>query len=306
MLRSRGGSGRLGTFTQTVTALAALGALVFTGVSLSVTQDQNEAQNHLAAQSQYTDRYTKAVEQLGQQGADRLQIRLGGIYALERLARDSPRDQPTILEVLSAFVRTNNPRAANDKDSRPVPPTTDAQAVLTVLGRRDTSHDNSTRLDLSKSNLGSTDLSHANLSTARLGDAYLADANLAGAYLAKANLVGAYLIETNLRDAYLSSANLRSAFLRDAYLRDAYVGQADLRDAYLGDADLSSAYVGDADLSGANLENANLSGANLENANLSGANLSGANLSGANLSGAKHDARTRIDQVHADGRTRWW
>src|SRR4051794_10233968 len=69
--------------TQTATALAALGALVYTGASLNVTQGQNAAQNALAAQSQYTDRYTKAVDQLGQQGVDRLQIRLGGIYALE-------------------------------------------------------------------------------------------------------------------------------------------------------------------------------------------------------------------------------
>jgi hypothetical protein len=32
-----------------------------------------------------TDRYTKAIEQLG---SDRLDVRIGGIYALERVARD--------------------------------------------------------------------------------------------------------------------------------------------------------------------------------------------------------------------------
>lgn len=54
----------------------------------------------LAQEGQLTDRYAKAIEQLGD---DRLYIRLGGIFALERLGVDSPRDHPTVVEVLSAF-----------------------------------------------------------------------------------------------------------------------------------------------------------------------------------------------------------
>ena len=36
-----------------------------------------------------TDRYTKAIEQLG---SDKLDVRIGGIYALERIALDSDKD----------------------------------------------------------------------------------------------------------------------------------------------------------------------------------------------------------------------
>ena len=43
----------------------------------------------LTEQGQVTDRYTKAIEQLG---SDKLDMRIGGIYALERISRDSPRD----------------------------------------------------------------------------------------------------------------------------------------------------------------------------------------------------------------------
>ncbi|TKK85217.1 hypothetical protein FDA94_26455 [Herbidospora galbida] len=50
----------------------------------------------LGEQGHVTDRYTKAIEQLG---SDKLDIRLGGIYALERIARDSARDHPTVMEV---------------------------------------------------------------------------------------------------------------------------------------------------------------------------------------------------------------
>ncbi|MGH3218423.1 MAG: hypothetical protein ACRDPY_06785 [Streptosporangiaceae bacterium] len=38
-----------------------------------------------------TDRYTKAIEQLGH---DKLDVRIGGIYALERIARDSAKGHP--------------------------------------------------------------------------------------------------------------------------------------------------------------------------------------------------------------------
>jgi hypothetical protein len=70
--------------------------LVDLGVSVSI-----------AAQGQFTERYSRAIEQVGQQGPDRSQIRIGGTYALERVARDSPRDQSTIIEVLVTFIRNN-------------------------------------------------------------------------------------------------------------------------------------------------------------------------------------------------------
>jgi hypothetical protein len=64
-----------------VTAFTALAALVFTGESLTATREQNA----LSEQGQITGRYTSAVDQIGTQGDDRLQTRLGGVYALERL-----------------------------------------------------------------------------------------------------------------------------------------------------------------------------------------------------------------------------
>jgi hypothetical protein len=41
----------------------------------------------LTKQGQVTDRYTKAIDQLG---SDKIDVRIGGMYALERIARDSP------------------------------------------------------------------------------------------------------------------------------------------------------------------------------------------------------------------------
>ena len=68
---------------------------------------------NLAREGQITDRYTKAIEQLGASdgtGISKLEVRLGGIYALERIARDSERDHRTIMEVLTTYVREHSPR----------------------------------------------------------------------------------------------------------------------------------------------------------------------------------------------------
>ncbi|MGX7823515.1 pentapeptide repeat-containing protein [Actinokineospora sp. 24-640] len=178
-----------------LTALAVAGATMFTGLSLSATRDQvtvaqqqnavAQQQHQLTEQGQYTDRFTKAVELLDHTGPEYLQARFGGIYALERLARDSPRDQPTIIEVLAAFIRTTSPNTNPDK---PRPITDDTQAALTVLGRRNPDQDNNTRIDLRETNLF-----EANLSRANLFGADLRWADLTGADLGRADLTGAVI-----------------------------------------------------------------------------------------------------------------
>jgi hypothetical protein len=99
-------------------------------------------------EAQITNRFTQAIGQLGAElkdGQPNLEVRLGGIYALERIARDSPKDHWTIMEVLTAYVRRNAPwppvppatagRAAGAGEPQPPPkPRTDIQAILTVPG----------------------------------------------------------------------------------------------------------------------------------------------------------------------------
>jgi len=56
------------------------------------------------------ERFAAAVEQLASDRADgtpRTEARLGGIYALERLAADSDHEYWPIMEVLTAYVREN-------------------------------------------------------------------------------------------------------------------------------------------------------------------------------------------------------
>lgn len=55
-----------------------------------------------ATERRVTDLYTKAVEQLG---SDKAPVRLGGLYALERLAQDHSSQRQTIVNVLCAYLR---------------------------------------------------------------------------------------------------------------------------------------------------------------------------------------------------------
>jgi hypothetical protein len=105
LYRDAGGdaNARLKAVTDTRTAL--LAGLV--GLGALGTFWLNSRVHRITEQGHITDRYAKAIEQLGSETID---VRLGGIYALERIAHDSPRDQDqaTIVEVLSAFVRVHS------------------------------------------------------------------------------------------------------------------------------------------------------------------------------------------------------
>jgi hypothetical protein len=111
--------------------LLVAGALVFTARNFI-----------LSREGQVTDRYTKAIDQLG---SEKLDVRIGGIYALERIARDSAKDHPTVMEVLTAFIRDHSREPwpvdkdgaqHGEKKTRP-----DVQAAATVVGRRDVERD---------------------------------------------------------------------------------------------------------------------------------------------------------------------
>jgi len=277
--------------------------------AVAVSQQAVEAARRtveLTEQGQVTDRYTKAIDQLS---SKELEVRIGGIYALERIARDSPRDHPTVMEVLATFVRDHSrepwppPPAADppgtDPAQREIRP--DVQAGITVIGRRDRQQDRQT----------------INLSGSDLTGASFEKADLNGVELTGANLTRAWLRGVNLFEPLLSGANFTGAWLREAKLTFAHLYGANLTGANLTGADLSHADLGRADLTRANLTHANLTEANLTLAKLINADLDGIDqanfdgvddgtLPGADLTRANLDAAdftganlTRADLTHA-------
>ena len=74
-----------------------------------------------ATERRITELYAKAVEQLGN---DKAPVRLGGLYALERLAQDNPEHRQTIVDVICAYLRMPF-SASTTPTSKPEPEATE-------------------------------------------------------------------------------------------------------------------------------------------------------------------------------------
>ncbi|MFF0431838.1 pentapeptide repeat-containing protein [Streptomyces sp. NPDC004327] len=183
------------------------------------TQKKDRETAELTREAQVTDRYVEAIKLLATQDekgsrSGRLTERLGGIYALERIMRDSAKDHDTVVQVLAAFVRQQAPRPDpeyalenhhSDEEPRGVPD--DVQAALTVLGRRPERTESQT-LDLSFTALYWVDLSHSRFEGASFAGALFYRANLTGA-----NLRGARLEAAEFWKAKTNGADIRGADL---------------------------------------------------------------------------------------------
>ncbi len=239
------------------------------------------------------ERYQKGAEMLGSKV---LSVRLGGIYALQRLAKDDPKQYHVqITHLLCTFV--SHPTEDDDYmaalrviQQKPHQLREDVQAAITAIGTR-----NEEKNELEKKEKFSLTLVGA-----YLADAYLSGANLTGVKLLQSDLTIATLINTNLLNADLTTANLTGADLTGANLTGATLLIADLTTAVLNNANLTRAILTNAILTKASLTGADLTNATLINANLTRAVLSGANLSGAYLMGANDLTQRQLDQACAD------
>jgi hypothetical protein len=180
--------------------------------------EKGQADLKLAVDSQLTQRFVEAIELLGHENAE---VRLGGIYALERLAADSERDHWTIIETLAAFVRG---LSRDRSDESPAP--AEIQAALTVIGRRQ-----------KREETGVINLSGAQLSGVRL----------------TGNFAMAEMIGCRLRGAIIWKVNFDRAQLLSAYLRDAIITDVSLADAVMVKSDLSGTSMVDVNFCGADM-----------------------------------------------------
>jgi uncharacterized protein YjbI with pentapeptide repeats len=225
-------------------------------------------QVQISRHGQITDRMTRAIDQMA---SDNIHVRIGGLYALERLAKDSNEDRQTITRILTAYIRTRSPWTT--------PPQLNHQHDTPAL------EDGMLRLGLRAEDV--------QMALYILGDRPHPD-DERPLYLSFADLRIASLAGRDLRGIICRNTNLAGAWLQGAQLDDAYLKASDLRQARLEGAQLVNA----------KLNNAHLQGANLQGADLRGADLREACLDGANLTGVTFDHRTKWpkgfdpDQTH--------
>jgi hypothetical protein len=220
------------------------------GLVLVVGAGATWRQLQINREGQITERFSKAIDHLGESGGGKVDVRLGGIYALERIANNSKDDRATIAEILSAYVRGHAAWMDPDGDDASPPEgpqmklaelrvrAPDIQAAMTVLGRRAKPPGGAQVLQLS-----GVDLRKAHLSLAHLEGARLDGAHLEGAYLYDAHLEGAQLNGAHLEGADFYGAHLKGTNLYDAHLKGAKLKNADLEGALVNSDRLDDAYL---------------------------------------------------------------
>ena len=218
-----------------ITAIAALPLAIWRSKVAERQAKTAQRQAETAQRGLMNERYQEGAEMLG---SEILSVRLGGIYALARLAREHPEDHHTqIMRLFCAFVRhpvgepveaalpikgstpatkfNSGQDEADDEDSvdRPLRVREDVQAVMTSVGECSeaqikTEEREKYRLDLRDAKLKSVrlvdaDLNHTNLPNADLTSAVLVGAKLKGAYLNGANFENANLLRADLTGAVM-------------------------------------------------------------------------------------------------------
>ena len=176
-----------------------------------------QSQAETAQRRLMDERYQKATEMLG---SGLLSVRLGGIYALQGLAKEAPeqyhvqiirlfcafvrhptedervdeKQKKTLLEDIMAIVEMIRTRSeANIALEKEAEKEAEKEESLSCLNLSDADLPRSVfyRADLSEANLINTDLSEADLDNTDLSNATLAGATLSGATLGNANVSGA-------------------------------------------------------------------------------------------------------------------
>lgn len=232
--------------------------------------------------------------QVSNKTAANLEMRIGAIYALERIAQDSDRDHVQIMEILCAYIRENAPLSlakgypadwfTDPETGEPrvehqppemirdwaralPPPRTDIQTALTVIGRRTPRQIAlEERIVNGKRERYRLDLRNTCLQGADLTKAHLAHADLSGA-----RMQGADLWQARMQGAILGAARMQGADLWGARMQGAYLWAARMQGANLRAARMQGVHLIEARFDAAtSLREARLKGAALRNMDLTG------------------------------------
>ena len=293
-------------------------------------------QVNISRESHYTSLFTKAVEQLGATGEVKqtveglyspkgvnreaitttepnLEVRLGAIYALERIAMDSERDHWPIMEVLSAYIRnpqncgipkqapTDSNKANKDKEfskwRKSVPPLrVDVQAALSVIGRRsrvrfEYETHRGLRLDFTSANLQRArfrgDYQSANFSGCHLEFSVANESKFDNTNFGSANLHGSMNLRSNYHNADFSFARLQEVRFSKCNAEDCDFFYTELVSAFFSETNLRGARLSYADASGVSFPRANLDFGQFDSTNLRDARLTDASANSADFEDAK-------------------
>lgn len=280
--RTNGADTLTGVERQTAVASARQSVLLAAGgglalITLIVTVSRDAIARGRAQQERnekVSTQFTEAITQLAD--GSHLPIRLGGIYALERIATDSATHRLGALAVLTQYIREHGRAPENADEDRSVRP--DVKTAAEVVARLTATAPSPQALSLDEANLFGVDLRRANLSSWSLASFEALEANLSEALLVDVRTGNIRLSGANLTKANLSRGDFFSGSFNNATLFRVNAEEAEFKYGQMHGAVLSFAKLKGADFTRATLTEANFHQADLTSAVLAGADLSGAQL----------------------------
>jgi hypothetical protein len=232
-------------------------------------------QARVALENHVTGIFAKSVELMGYErevqipqagGASvvrtvpNIEARLGAIYSLERILRESEKDQRAILETLCAYIRENSPLEVPEDEAEASvfwqggtlirgTRRKDVQAAITVVGRRPPTARES--LDFKNTNLVGYDFSGRNFDQGDFSRAFMNGTNLTGTSFSSCTFSNTFVKNSQVKDT-----KFHLSLFEDCDFTNAELDGADFRSATFLDTDLRKARITKIHLEGANLEKA--------------------------------------------------
>lgn len=201
-------------------ALVAAATLIFTLIRVWI----NERTTTADEEGLITDRINAAVASLGAEKTKKdfetgkeytvpnIEVRIGAILALERMAKKNADVHIQIMEILTAYIRENAPVAEGTHERKP---RQDIQLAFTVIGRRPPKRIALERLQKFRLDLNNCDLTRI---------------EGRGFDFAKADFIGTRFVRSQLKNANMQYATLVNANLQHArHLTDAFLRGAALK-----------------------------------------------------------------------------
>jgi len=302
-----------------------------------------QKQNSLAQENLHSTTMVKAIEQLGamkeekvtQDGTDadgkptaqmatnsrpNIELRLGAIYLLEKLAREHEQLHWPIMEILCAYVRENagppqgppkevvaayasglfqrsvEQRKLIEQRERTIDsPRVDVQAAITVIGRRSATQVKiekfllrlghfQYRLDFSNCNLYKLHIDGMNFDLANFSKSCLELSSFRNINLSNTNFSNSYL-----QGASIFASELDASFIQNANLQGASIMQSTLINCNFANSNFDGAGLMGNRLHGSDFSDANFRKTNLFRNHFEATYLAGTNFEKADITGSVFD-----------------
>jgi hypothetical protein len=190
---------------------------------------ERTAQQNLQMQQEVRlgERFSKGVEQLSSTSCG---VRVGAVYTLARIARESKTDHWPIVELLCAFLRDQRP--IGQQGGSTAAPSEDFKAIATFIRTRRIAYEEPGQtIDLS-----STDLHGLNFDGAELTGSNFGGSGLEGTSFRYAKMNGTSLVNAVATGSIFSGADLEGSFLNGAEFTGSQMDGVDLKNARITNA----------------------------------------------------------------------